>query len=386
MERAVVCGEGWGVEREGRVWREDGGVERGRGVWREGGGVENAGSVEIGQGCRERARGSPDCNSREVSSMDAGEDEVFMTMNLPLRRKDSSSQSASTVSTTTSSPSPQSPALPPFCSNQLNNNGSGHANHHYLHRVHYVTRPHASGKPLASPQLSSNSRSSSNNVTTITEDVWVKAGDMQMNPASSSSTTDENVVLDYPYVQFAKEKPSEHDYSTLDTNAGKAPSSQPFCSHQRRDSINSLKKHNLEVLSSQPPLPTKKKRKDRSRKDRRLLLSQRSRCMYCREMFVHDDNPRGACEDAPDRATCCIEKVSCIWCAETMLYHCMADVDGEYGHPCICDSSDDNNCKKWTALTILSFFVPCLWCYWPLTACHRCGVVCGCCGGRHKAA
>ena len=309
----------------------------------------------------------------------------FQTMNLPLRRKDSSSQSASTVSTTTSSPSPQSPALPPFCSNQLNNNGSsGHASgHHYLHRVHYVTRP---GKQLASPQLSDNSRSSSNNVTTITEDVWVKAaGDR--NASSPSATPD------YSYVQFAKEKPSEHDYSTLDVNAGgkTSPSSQPFCSsqQQRRDSVNSLKKHNLETLASQPALPVKKKKKRKNRRDRRqtrLLLSQRSRCMYCREMFVHDENARGACEDAPDRVTHAIETASCVWCAEMMLYHCMADVDGEYGHPCICDSSDDSNCKKWTALTILSFFVPCLWCYWPLTACHRCGIACSCCGGRHKAA
>ena len=161
-------------------------------------------------------------------------------------------------------------------------------------------------------------------------------------------------------------------------------------------SNNSLNKHYVELLSSQPmpsppplpPSPPRNKRKDRQLKDRRLLLDrrQRSRCMYCREMFVHDDNPRGACEDAPDRATRCIDKVSCVCCAEEMLYHCMVDVDGEYGHPCICDSSDDSNCKKWTALTILSFFVPCLWCYRPLTACHRCGVVCGCCGGQHKAA
>ena len=311
-------------------------------------------------------------------------------MNLPLRRKDSSSQSASTVSTTTSSPSPQSPALPPFCSNQLNNNGggsSGHASHHYLHRVHYVTRP---GKQLVSPQLSDNSRGSSNNVTTITEDVWVKAaGDRTASP----STPDET-ALDYSYVQFAKEKPSEPNYSTLDTNAGKTspPLHPPFCSspQQRRDSVNSLKKHhNLETLSSQPALPVKKKKrkKDRHRRQTRALLSQRSRCMYCREMFVHDENARGACEEAPDRVTHAIETASCVWCAEMMLYHCLSDVDGEYGgHPCICDSSDDSNCKKWTALTILSFFVPCLWCYWPLTACHRCGLACSCCGGRHKAA
>ena len=141
----------------------------------------------------------------------------------------------------------------------------------------------------------------------------------------------------------------------------------------------------------QPPLPIKSKKKRKmGRKEKKNsgtshLLSQRSRCVYCNEMFLHDENARGICEDAPDRVADCIEKASCICCARGMLYHCMADADGDYGHPCVCDTADDVNCRKWTALTFLSLFVPCLWCYWPLTACHRCGIGCGCCGGRHKA-
>ena len=53
-------------------------------------------------------------------------------------------------------------------------------------------------------------------------------------------------------------------------------------------------------------------------------------------MFVHDENMRGNCEDAPDKVAECIEKVSCICCARGMLYHCMADADGDFGHLCVC--------------------------------------------------
>ena len=229
------------------------------------------------------------------------------------------------------------------------------------------------------------------------EEVWVKAdiggkhgtlGLKDDQGITGRTTTDSEKVEfvdNYSYVQFAKNTAvHEYHYPTLD------PINKP---PQRRDSISSLKKHNLDVITSQPPLlPTKSKKKwrDRMKKDkkqsRHLLYSQRSRCVYCHEMFVHDENSKGNCEEAPDKVQELIEKVSCVCCAQGMLYHCMADADGDYGHPCVCDTGDEANCKKWTALSILSLFVPCLWCYWPLTACHKCGIVCGCCGGRHKAA
>lgn len=62
----------------------------------------------------------------------------------------------------------------------------------------------------------------------------------------------------------------------------------------------------------------------------------------------------------------------------------MSDFDGDYGYFCYCDFSDVNNCKKWIVLIILFLFVLCLWCYWLLTVCYKCGVKCGCCGGRYK--
>ncbi|KAK2162653.1 hypothetical protein LSH36_94g01031, partial [Paralvinella palmiformis] len=356
-------------------------------------------------------------SSPESNDLEVGDDEVFMTLELPLvSRKDSSSQSASTASTTTSSPSPQSPALSsPTIHPEAYNPGSPHVlshphnNHHHLHRVHYISksRPSQPTSPNNSQRSVSvkSSTESGGIVGGLRDDVWLKPDSSNelsdKIKSDDSATLNDNVeIVDNSYVQF-ENRPSAHEYSypTIDSIGKGTTMGTPGGHHMappppqsvgmRRDSISSLKKHQLDVL--QPPLPTKSKRKKRHwlRKDKRQsrhLLSQRSRCVYCHEMFVHEENQRGACEDAPDRVALCIERVSCICCARGMLYHCMADSDGDYGHPCVCDTSDDSNCKKWTALAVLSLFVPCLWCYWPLSTCHRCGVACGCCGGRHKAA
>ena len=324
-------------------------------------------------------------------------------MDLPLGRKDSSSQSASTASTTTSSPTAQSPSLSPtlspadaFTSSQFVPLGSVNQHAQHLHRVHYITRI-PQGKQT--PPLTSSPTPPSNEIITTnsssvdsngksTDDIWVKAESRlghHVDPLAHDDTID--LGTDYSYVQFARTRPSVHEYSypTLET-VNKSP--------QRRDSIGEIKKQNNwnEVHTSQPPLPMKKKKRDRNIKkaDKKqsghLLARQRARCAYCHDTFFHEENARGSCEDAPDRVMQGIEKVTCICCARGMLYHCMADQDGNYGHPCVCDVADSNNCKKWTALTLLACFVPCLWCYWPLTACHRCGTACGCCGARHKAA
>ena len=326
-------------------------------------------------------------------------------MDLPLGRKDSSSQSASTASTTTSSPTAQSPSLSPslvptdaFSSAHFGQLGSINHQHQHLHRVHYITRlpPGKQTPPLTSsptPQSNETITTKSSSVDSngrSTDDLWVKSEGRlgphhQMDPLSAPDDT-VDVGTDF-YVQFARSRPSVHEYSypTLDTVSSKSP--------QRRDSIGEIKKFHSrsDVHTSQPPLPMKKKKRDRLKKtDRKqsghLLGRQRARCVYCNGTFVLEENTRGSCEDAPDRVVQGIERVSCLCCAHCMLYHCMADGDGNYGQLCVCNVSDSNNCKKWTALTLLACFVPCLWCYWPLTACHRCGTACGCCGARHKAA
>ncbi|VDI05404.1 sprouty-related, EVH1 domain-containing protein 2-like isoform X2 [Mytilus galloprovincialis] len=300
-----------------------------------------------------------------LSNLD-GDEEVFAILDLPIPRRDSSSQSASTTSTTTSSPTPQSPSslvsgMPdPFTYTH------SHANHHHLHRVHYITSPHRSS--ARSPPSDS---SKSDNLEK--DEIYIKSDE----PTSVGSKSDQGLLendnvetKEYSYVIIAKKDQHEYSYPTLESV--QKPVSKREAMHKCQTSL----------PHQHPPLP-KKKQKDKHRTH--LLQNQKSRCKYCRELFSHDDNARGSCEDAPDGVEKCIEYVTCVWCAKGIIYHCMADPDGDYGHPCVCDTSDRTNCKKWTALTILSLFLPCLWCYWPCMACHKCGVSCGCCGGRHKA-
>uniref|UniRef100_A0A452I4J6 Uncharacterized protein n=1 Tax=Gopherus agassizii TaxID=38772 RepID=A0A452I4J6_9SAUR len=110
-----------------------------------------------------------------------------------------------------------------------------------------------------------------------------------------------------------------------------------------------------------------------------------SRCVYCRDVFNHEENGRGQCQDAPDPIGRCVYQLTCMWCAESMLYHCMSDSEGEYSDPCSCDPGHPHFCVRWMALVALSLVVPCMCCYLPLRACHWCGEHCGCCGGKHKA-
>uniref|UniRef100_UPI00358EE6DD sprouty-related, EVH1 domain-containing protein 1-like isoform X2 n=1 Tax=Myxine glutinosa TaxID=7769 RepID=UPI00358EE6DD len=109
------------------------------------------------------------------------------------------------------------------------------------------------------------------------------------------------------------------------------------------------------------------------------------RCVYCREVFVRGENGRGRCQDAPDPMRTVIRRASCMWCAESVLYHCMSDSEGDYSEPCSCDAAEAGCCLRWLALSGLALLAPCMCCYPPLMMCHRCGERCGCCGARHKA-
>ncbi|KAL4658595.1 sprouty-related, EVH1 domain-containing protein 3 [Arapaima gigas] len=119
--------------------------------------------------------------------------------------------------------------------------------------------------------------------------------------------------------------------------------------------------------------------------------SPSSRCVYCRSIFSASENARGRCQDAPDPVLRCLRQWTCVWCAESLLYHCTSDPEGEFWEPCSCEEMPGERphvlcCARWAALLVLSLFVPCMCCYLPLCICLRCGERCGCCGGKHKAA
>lgn len=293
---------------------------------------------------------------------------------MPISRTGSSSQS--TTSTTTSSPQSPTSYMPTVPETLYNSSHNSHLNH--LHRVHYPPPVHTRHKPpLSHSDRSSDSKDSYESP----EDVWVKADEPtsisgKSDQALLDSVSSENVeIKEYSYVLFAHKQQHEYSYPNLEP-VHKPPS--------KREAISS-KKHPQIPIQPKPPLPVKTKKKDKRKNLPTSRLMPKARCKHCHEMFSYEDNHRGSCEEAPDRVEKCIEIVTCVFCAKGLIYHCMSDPDGEYGHPCICDSSDESNCKKWTVLSVLSLFVPCLWCYWPLKTCHMCGVWCGCCGGRHKA-
>lgn len=137
----------------------------------------------------------------------------------------------------------------------------------------------------------------------------------------------------------------------------------------RRDSTSSLKKRN--ALDA----PTMKDA---------TLIKTRLRCRYCQEFYNDEWNHKGSCDYAPDCFKTAIENVSGMLCARCMLYHCMKDSEGETAsHPCSC-TAESGCTKRWIGLALLSLLVPCLWCYPPLRACHWIGVSCRLCGGKHK--
>ncbi|KAI4493929.1 hypothetical protein M0804_002105 [Polistes exclamans] len=136
----------------------------------------------------------------------------------------------------------------------------------------------------------------------------------------------------------------------------------------RHSSGSSLKKP--DIIVSQPSKNT-------------IRRNVQLRCKHCQELYSEQNNPRGSCEDAPDPFKRGIATISCLSCAQCMLYHCMSDAEGEFAqNPCSCNTEEGCG-RRWIGLALLSLIVPCLWIYPPLRAVHWCGISCGMCGGRH---
>lgn len=163
----------------------------------------------------------------------------------------------------------------------------------------------------------------------------------------------------YPYVQLTTLN-HEYLYPIIDDHKGDRL--------DRHNTGGSLKKP--DIIVSQPTKNTMKR-------------NVRLRCKHCQELYTEQHNPRGSCEYAPDPIRCGIAKISCLSCAQGMLYHCMNDAEGDFSqNPCSC-STEEGCGRRWFGLALLSLIVPCLWIYPPLRAVHWCGTSCGMCGGRH---
>ncbi|XP_033112751.1 sprouty-related, EVH1 domain-containing protein 2-like isoform X2 [Anneissia japonica] len=207
----------------------------------------------------------------------------------------------------------------------------------YLHRVHYLPRR------------------------MVKKEVWVKSHpewqSVRDQPCKVSSGPKDS------YVQFVKNCPSRHDYSYPTLNTSKFSERHPIATQPK----NSLP----------PLLPDKNFKVDPK--------VRQERCVHCLNVFDPRQNRRGQCQYAPDSTLHCIEKLTCYCLAEGLQYHCCSDGENDYSEGCSCDPRQDGFCKKWTALSAISLCLPCLFCYLPLRACHKVGVKCGVCGGKHVA-
>ncbi|XP_076651738.1 sprouty-related protein with EVH-1 domain isoform X3 [Halictus rubicundus] len=183
----------------------------------------------------------------------------------------------------------------------------------------------------------------------------IKAPPSQHPLASTADAESDN----YPYVQLTTLN-HEYLYPIIDDHKGDRL--------DRSNTGSSLKKP--DIIVSEPTKNT-------------MNRNIRLRCKHCQELYTEQHNPRGSCEYAPDPVKRGIAKISCLSCAQGMLYHCMSDAEGDFSqNPCSC-STEEGCGRRWFGLALLSLIVPCLWIYPPLRAVHWCGRSCGMCGGRH---
>lgn len=263
---------------------------------------------------------------------DIGDDEVFMTLELPVDSRSSSGSSSA------------GSGLSPYSAN------------HHLHRINYVRRNDGGPPPSNNHQK----------------------GGLLLDDAGNP--VQQQPPEPYPYVQFAK-----HDYSY--------PLVETLKSGVVRDAgtgapVPPGSGGGAPVTGQTPtvPPPGKKGAAAPPLPSKARGGQKRRQCRHCLEEFSEDSNVRGSCEYAPDSVLTCINTASCISCAHCMLYHCMADAEGDFSQrPCSCSGSPRDCRRRWAGLALLSLLVPCLCCYLPLRACHRAAVGCGLCGGRHQA-
>lgn len=179
----------------------------------------------------------------------------------------------------------------------------------------------------------------------------------------------------YSYVQLtAVHEPikslHEHRPETMQSEFDCEPFSL-IRSETKRESCASIKKPFSTDATAQP--------------HKELVHTKRVRCRYCQEFFTEEFNRNGACEFAPDRFKASLEYTTAMKCARCMLYHCMSDSEGEMPqHPCECVPEESVCSKRWIGLFLLSMIFPCLCLYPACHVCHKMGIACRICGGKHR--
>lgn len=129
------------------------------------------------------------------------------------------------------------------------------------------------------------------------------------------SATSADVSIDnYPYVQLTTLN-HEYLYPIIDD-------------HQKGDRLD--RHHCSSDLFRKPDIIISQPTKNIVKRN-----GLRLRCKHCQELYSEQHNPRGSCEYAPDPIKRSIAAISCLSCAQCMLYHCMSDAEGDFAqNPC----------------------------------------------------
>ena len=113
-------------------------------------------------------------------------------------------------------------------------------------------------------------------------------------------------------------------------------------------------------------------------------LGERYRCRHCQAMYNHDENYRGSCPVAPsDGFERCIETTNCLSGPKRSCCRCLYNDEGSSSHES-CRRHDGSRRRRCLMRCLLYAVFPCLCLHPVLKSCHRCGVTCHCCGGRHE--
>ncbi|KAG5320954.1 SPRE2 protein, partial [Acromyrmex heyeri] len=145
----------------------------------------------------------------------------------------------------------------------------------------------------------------------ISSSSTIKAPSSQHPLTSTTDIGSDN----YPYVQLTTLN-HEYLYPIIDDHKG-----ERLEGHNISNSGSSLKKP--DTIISQPSKNTVKRN------------VQTLRCKHCQELYSEQHNPKGSCEYAPDPIRRGIATISCLSCAQCMLYHCMSDAEGDFAqNPC----------------------------------------------------
>lgn len=109
--------------------------------------------------------------------------------------------------------------------------------------------------------------------------------------------------------------------------------------------------------------------------DTRIMQVERSNeTIHSRYYHETDDIPLRCCGHNVETA---VDYCTCMFCVKGLFYHCTKDSCPETAvvDPCSCSPVNASCMKRWSILSVLAIFVPCLLCY-PIT--RGCTEVCKC--------